>query len=261
MCVALTIAGSEPSGGAGLQADLKTFTRFGVYGMNVVTLLTVGNTRGITRVAMMDVDLVRQQLESVLADIPVDAAKTGALGSLAMIDLVAEFAPNFSFPLVVDPVMVSKQGNPLIDADAVEILKRRLLPHAFVTTPNIPEAEALSGIEIGGVEALEEAARAIAALGPRHVIVKGGRLADRAVDVLWSDGEVLRFDGPHLDNPNTHGTGCVFSSALTSLLARGVDLSEAVGQAKRFVAEAIRTSPGLGRGCGPVNFDVPIAEA
>ncbi len=258
--VALTIAGSDPSGGAGLQADLKTFQQHGVYGMSVVTLLTVQNTRAVSAVQVLDPAFVRAQLDAVLADIPPAAAKTGALGSGAVIEVVAERAANFTFPLVVDPVMVSKHGHALLDPAAADVLRRRLLPRAFLVTPNMPEAAALAEMEVADVPAMETAARRIALCGARHVLVKGGRLPGQAVDVLFSDGELHRCAAPRTDTPHVHGTGCVFAAAVTARLARGVPLTAAVQGAKVFVAAAIRTAPGLGGGCGPVNLFAPAGE-
>ncbi len=251
---ALTIAGSDPSGGAGLQADLKTFQQHGVYGLSVVTLLTVQNTRAVSAVQVLDPTFVQAQLDAVLTDIPPAAAKTGALGSAGVIAAVAERAADFAFPLVVDPVMVSKHGHALLDPAAADVLRRRLLPRAFLVTPNMPEAAALAEMEVVDVPGLEAAARRIALCGVRHVLVKGGRLAEQAIDVLFSDGELHRFAAPRVETRHVHGTGCVFSAAVTAHLARGVPLKTAIQGAKAFVAAAIRTAPGLGGGCGPVNL-------
>jgi hydroxymethylpyrimidine/phosphomethylpyrimidine kinase len=258
--VALTIAGSDPSGGAGLQADLKTFHQFGVYGMSVVTLLTVQNTQRVDAVETLSPDLVRRQLEAVLEDIPPQAAKTGALGSAGVIEAVAASAARFWFPLVVDPVMVSKHGAPLIAPEAREVLVRRLLPHTFLVTPNLHEAAVLAGFPVTDPDSMERAARAIAGLGPRAVLVKGGHLPEEAVDVLYFESRTRRFAAPHLNPRNTHGTGCTYSAAVTAQLARGGDLVEAVETAKRFITRAIEFSPGLGRGCGPVNHHAVYSE-
>ena len=252
--IALTIAGSDPSGGAGLQADLKTFHQHGVYGMSVVTLLTVQNTRTVTAIKVIDAGFVTAQLHAVLDDIPPGAAKTGALGSTAVIEAVARQAEAFDFPLVVDPVMISKHGQTLIDDDAVGMLRDRLLPRAFLVTPNIHEAASLTGMKINDPAGMERAAQRIAALGPQHVLVKGGALSGRATDVLLSHGEFHRFSESHIDSMQTHGSGCVFSAAITARLARGETLLQAVAGAKQFVTEAIRTAPRLGRGVGPTNM-------
>jgi hydroxymethylpyrimidine/phosphomethylpyrimidine kinase len=251
--VALTIAGSDPSGGAGIQADLKTFHRFGVYGEAVITLITVQNTVRVSRVEVLPADLVTEQIEAVLEDIPPTAAKTGALGSAAMVCAVARAAGAFRFPLVVDPVMVSKHGSPLLPEDAVRALREELLPRAALVTPNVPEAEALTGIVIRDGEDIRRAAERILAMGPRAVLIKGGHLAGEAVDTLWDGAEWTEFRGVRVDTPHTHGTGCTYSAAIVSALAQGTVLVTAVGEAKRFVQEAIATNPGLGRGSGPVN--------
>lgn len=256
--VALTIAGSDPSGGAGLQADLKTFHQHGVFGTSVVTLLTVQNTRAVTAIHYLEPAFVLAQLDAVLADVPPVAAKTGALGQASVIAALADRAVNFGFPLVVDPVMVSKHGTPLIDRDAAEVLRQRLLPQATLVTPNLPEAAALAEMEVTDLKTMEKAAARIALCGVPNVLIKGGRLADSAVDLLWTAGDVHRFAAPRIDSPHTHGTGCVFSAAITARIARGEELSAAVQGAKAFVTHAIRTAPRLGAGCGPINMHAPV---
>ena len=257
--VALTIAGSDPSGGAGIQADLKTFHQFGVYGEAAITLVTVQNTRRVSRVEVLPADLVVEQVLAVLEDIPPAAAKTGALGSAEIVEAVAELARNFGFPLVVDPVMISKHGSRLLSPAAEESLKTKLMPHTYLVTPNIPEAEALTGMSIETEQHMMEAARRILAFGPRAVIVKGGhRSGDDAVDMLCREEGNERFSVARSESRSTHGTGCTFSAAITALLAQGVELSEAVGRAKQFVSSAIRSAPDLGHGCGPLNH---FAEA
>jgi len=253
LSVALTIAGSDPSGGAGIQADLKTFHQFGVYGMSVLTLVTVQNTQRVSAVEFLDPGLVAAQLDAVLEDIPPAAAKTGALGTAEVIRVIAGRAVHFAFPLVVDPVMISKHGAPLMAADARSALLTSLLPTAFLVTPNLHEAEALAEMPVGNVRAMEAAARRIAALGPAAVLVKGGHLADKAVDVLFWRGEVQHFVAPKIETVHTHGTGCTYSAAITAELAKGRSLPEAVEIAKRFITAAIASSPGLGKGFGPVN--------
>lgn len=249
--VALTIAGSDPSGGAGIQADLKTFHRFGVYGAGALTLVTVQNTRRVSRVETLDPELVRQQIDAVLEDIPPQAAKTGALGSAAIIAAVARA---YSFPLVVDPVMISKHGAPLLDSEARAALRELLAPRAFLMTPNLHEAEALAGFAVADLPGMRRAAEAIRTLGARNVLVKGGHLEGVATDLLLEEnGRVTEFPAPRIDTPHTHGTGCTYSAAITAGLAGGLELETAVRQAKRFIAEAIRTNPGLGGGSGPVN--------
>jgi hydroxymethylpyrimidine/phosphomethylpyrimidine kinase len=256
--VALTIAGSDPSGGAGLQADLKTFHQHGVYGTSVVTLLTVQNTRAVDAVEGLSPAFVLAQLDAVLADVPPVAAKTGALGSAAVIEALARRAADFGFPLVVDPVMISKHGHALIDPDAAGVLAKKLLPHAFLVTPNMREAAALAGFDVDDLPAMERAAATIALRGVPHVLVKGGQLTGASVDVLWSDGELHRFAADRIDTHHTHGTGCVYSAAITARLARGEPLLAAVQGAKTFVTDAIRTNPELGGGYGPINMHAAV---
>jgi hydroxymethylpyrimidine/phosphomethylpyrimidine kinase len=256
--VAMTIAGSDPSGGAGLQADLKAFHQHGVYGTTVVTLLTVQNTRTVLDVRTLDPSFVLAQLDAVLDDIPPAAAKTGALGTAALIDIVADRLAGCRFPVVVDPVMISKHGLALLDHDASQVLRSKLLPHAFVVTPNSLEAAVLAEMSVEDQDSMEKAAAAIGRMGPRHVLVKGGHLIDDATDVLWSDGEIHRFPGERVDTQNTHGSGCVFSAAITARLARGEDLIAAVYGAKSFVTRAIRDNPCLGGGRGPTNLHVSV---
>ena len=254
MIVAMTIAGSDPSGGAGLQADLKTFHQHGVYGTSVVTLLTVQNTRTVESVHVLRPEFVVSQLDAVLSDIPPTAAKTGALGNAAVIEAIAERAERFAFPLVVDPVMVSKHGMSLIDDEAVEVLRRKLLPHAWLITPNVPEAARLAEMEVTDLLTMEKAAAALCRLGAKHVLIKGGHLKGDPLDVLWTAGECHVLPAARVDTMHTHGTGCVFSAAITARLANGEDLVTAVQAAKRFITAAIQTSPGLGQGHGPVNM-------
>jgi len=253
---ALTIAGSDPSGGAGIQADLKTFHQFGVYGMSVVTLLTVQNTTRVSSVDPLDAAYVEQQLDAVLEDIPPQAAKTGALGSREIIEAIARRAAGFAFPLVVDPVMISKHGAALLADSACDALTTQLLPHAFLVTPNLAEAAALAGIAVADLAAMEEAARRIAGLGAKAVLVKGGHLAADATDILFHEGHYERFPARRLDSRHTHGSGCTYSAAITAELAKGRPLIEAVSSAKRFITNAIAGAPGLGKGCGPVNHGV-----
>jgi hydroxymethylpyrimidine/phosphomethylpyrimidine kinase len=253
----LTIAGSDPSGGAGIQADLKTFHQFGVYGAAAITLLTVQNTRSVSRVEVLDPELVREQVEAVLSDLAPVAVKTGALGNAAVIEAVARL----SLPrLVVDPVMISKHGAPLIAPEARESLIEKLLPRALAVTPNLPEAEALTGTRDP-----REAARRIQGMGARAVIIKGGHGGGHSngdsIDLLLTGSEFHEFPGPRIPTVHTHGTGCSFSAALTALLARDWPLIDAVAGAKQWITEAIRTNPGLGSGCGPVNHFAPAPAA
>lgn len=249
--IALTIAGSDPSGGAGIQADLKTFHRFGVYGQSVITLLTAQNTRGVQRVHVEPVDVVRAQLASVLDDLMPRAAKTGALGSVEMVTAVAEGLTGVApVQLVVDPVLVSKHGDALAGEGVSEAVRRLLLPRAAVVTPNRFEAEALTGITVDGRETAERAAAAMRASGSVAVVVKD--VPGLAGDLLVGPEGVHVFEGPRLDTPHRHGSGCSFSAALTARLARGDDLYSAVQAARDFTLRAIASAPGFGE-VGPLN--------
>ena len=256
--IALTIAGSDPSGGAGIQADLKTFHQFGFYGEAVITLLTVQNTVRVARVVVMPPALVLEQLAAVLEDIPPGAAKTGALGSAEMVEAVARAAGVFPFPLVVDPVMVSKHGLSLLPPGAVAAVRDLLLPRAFLITPNVPEAEALTGLEIRTPDDMRRAAVRLREMGPRAVLIKGGHLEGDAIDLLLDGDRWHEFPAPRVPTPHTHGTGCTYSAAITAGLAAGLPLAVAVARAKRFIHEAILTNPGLGKGSGPLNHHARV---
>lgn len=259
MKIALTIAGSDPSGGAGIQADLKTFHAHGVYGTSVVTLLTAQNTRNVSRVHALPADLVAEQLQAVLEDVPPSAAKTGALGNVVLVEAVARRVKGASFPLVVDPVMISKHGHRLIDDAAQTALVNRLIPQAALVTPNAHEAGVLAGMSVDSLEQAEVAAQRIALLGPKAVLVKGARLGGSdATDVLWHDGKTRRISAPFIDTPHTHGTGCTLSAAITAWLAQGVSLVESVQRAKTWLSEALRTAPRIGTGIGPVGHLTPV---
>jgi hydroxymethylpyrimidine/phosphomethylpyrimidine kinase len=253
---ALTIAGSDPSGGAGLQADLKTFHQHGVYGMSAVTLLTVQNTQAVARVELLKPALVLEQIDSVIGDIPPSAAKTGALGSCEIIEAVASRMAAFPFPCIVDPVMISKHGARLMDDEAVHAL-RRIIPHAFLITPNAREAALLTGLSLGSLPAMMDAARALGDMGAKNVLIKGGRAGDKITDILYADGRFVEFTADYLTTRSTHGTGCVYSAAITARLARGEDLHTAIAGARKFVSFALRTAPALGRGLGPTNMCAP----
>ncbi|HVT94462.1 MAG TPA: bifunctional hydroxymethylpyrimidine kinase/phosphomethylpyrimidine kinase [Bryobacteraceae bacterium] len=256
--VALTIAGSDPSGGAGLQADLKVFQQFGVYGEAVVTLATVQNTRRVSAVHCLPSGLVSAQISAVVEDIPPCAAKTGALGNREIVEAVADAALRFSFPLVVDPVLISKHGASLMADDARAALVRLLIPRSFLVTPNLPEASALTSKDVSGVASMREAAQAIAGLGARSVLIKGGHLTGgEATDLLYCDGKFHQYSSARVDTIHTHGTGCSYSAAITALLALGYELPEAVARAKDWISRAIADNPGLGGGSGPVNHHTP----
>ncbi|MGA2119261.1 MAG: bifunctional hydroxymethylpyrimidine kinase/phosphomethylpyrimidine kinase [Bryobacteraceae bacterium] len=251
--VALSIAGSDPSGGAGIQADLKVFHQFGVYGEAVPTLITVQNSVRSSRVEVLGAELVAEQIAAVLEDIPPDAAKTGALGSAAIVRAVAKAARGFAFPLVVDPVLTGKHGLAFADGDTLSALRSELLPLATLLTPNLAEAEALTGFGIATPEEMRLAARELIRLGARAVLIKGGHLAGEPVDIGFDGVSFREFAGVRIVTRHTHGTGCTYSAAITAGLARGLPLWEAVAAARRFVEEAIRTNPGFGRGNGPLN--------
>ena len=249
--VALTIGGSDPSGGAGIQADLKTFHQFGVYGAAVVTLITVQNSTGVDRVETLAADLVLEQIRAVVSDIPPGAAKTGALGSSEVIEAIAEAAKDFAFPLVVDPVMTATHGARLGDHQSLA----KLVARAYLVTPNLDEASALAGFTVDDRDSMRKAAETLAAMGARNVLIKGGHLKGDPHDLLYLEGGgVHEFSAARIDTRNTHGTGCAYSAAITAELAKGTGLVQAVSLAKTFVTEAIRSNPELGHGSGPLNF-------
>jgi hydroxymethylpyrimidine/phosphomethylpyrimidine kinase len=253
--VALSIAGSDPSGGAGLQADLKTFHRLGVYGEAVVTLITVQNTQGVTRVEVLAPDLILEQIHAVCCDIPPHAAKIGALGNRAVVEAIAGAAQTFTFPLVIDPVMISSHGARLLDQEGERAMAACLIRRAFLLTPNLEEATILAGFPVTDVASMREAAEKLASLGAKHVLIKGGHLEGDAVDVLFEPEHGFHeFSGPRIATQHTHGTGCTYSAAITAELAKGATLRAAIGRAKEFITEAIRTAPGLGSGRGPLNL-------
>jgi hydroxymethylpyrimidine/phosphomethylpyrimidine kinase len=252
---ALTIAGSDSSGGAGIQADLKTFSALGVFGMTAITAVTVQNTTGVSGYEELPPAVVAAQIRAVADDIGVDAAKTGMLASAPIVEAVARAVGATWIPyLVVDPVFVSKHGHALLAPDAVEALRRAILPLATLVTPNLPEAAGLAGFDVEGRDDMRRAAAAILELGPGAVLVKGGHLeGDRASDLFASSDTEEWIDGERIDTPHTHGTGCTLSSAITAHLAKGDPLLEAVRAGKAFVTEAIRHALPLGHGIGPVD--------
>ena len=254
---ALTIAGSDSGGGAGIQADLKTFSAFRVFGTSVVAALTAQNSLGVHGVFNVPPDFVARQIDAVLSDIGADAIKIGMLSTAPIIHAVAErLGAHRRRPVVLDPVMIAKSGDPLLEPPARGALVAEMLPLAEVVTPNLHEAAALAGIPVETEADMEEAARRIHALGPRHVLVKGGHLKAAATDILWDGRAVRRFTAPRLDSPHTHGTGCTLSAAIAAGLARGRPLGDAVEEAKRYVTAAIGAGFQAGRGVGALRHFV-----
>lgn len=248
---ALTIAGSDSGGGAGIQADLKTFSAFGVFGMSAITAVTAQSSVGVSGVVNLPPAFVAQQIDAVLGDFGADAVK---IGMLSTADIAAAVAARLRAHgvsrLVLDPVMIAKSGDPLLEPAARAALVREVLPLAFVVTPNLHEASALAGVPVQSEADMEAAARRIHALGPRHVLVKGGHLKDAATDILWDGQTFTRFAGERLESANTHGTGCTLSAAIAAGMARGRELHAAVAEAKAYVTAAIRAGFAPGRGVG-----------
>lgn len=258
---AITIAGSDSGGGAGIQADLKTFAALGVYGSSVVTAVTAQNTIEVAAIAEVPEEVVIAQIDTVVHDIGAHAAKTGMLSSVPIIQNVADRLEAWGIPhLVVDPVMVSKGGVALLQPDAVDSLKKDLLPFATVVTPNIPEAETLAGRRIASPAHAQEAAKAIVALGPKTVIIKGGHLPGSPTDLVYHEGIFTPFEGTRVDTKNTHGTGCTFSAAITAFLALGFPTLEAIRLSKSYIQNALEQSVSIGEGHSPVNHFAPLPE-
>ncbi len=260
MRIALTIAGSDSGGGAGIQADLKTFAAFGVYGTSAITAVTAQNTTGVTAWEPVSTELVIAQIETVTSDLAPAAVKTGMLATAAIVEAVAATVDELELPnLVVDPVMVAKGGSRLLDDEAVAALIAELLPRAEIATPNVPEAEALAGFAIRTLDDMWKAARRIRKLGPRVVVLKGGHLPpsgsdpDFCVDVVNSSQDEFELRAPRLTTPHTHGTGCTFAAAIAAGLALGQPAGQAIRGARDYVEGAIRNAPQLGKGHGPLN--------
>ena len=259
MKTALTIAGSDSSGGAGIQADIKTMTANGVYAMSAVTALTAQNTTGVYGILESTPEFLANQLDCIFTDIFPDAVKTGMVSSTGLIEVIADKLKQYKAKnIVVDPVMVATSGSRLISQEAVDALKELLLPLATVLTPNIPEAEVLSGLTISGPADMEKAAQAIGEAYGCAVLCKGGHDLNDANDLLWRNGTCKWFHGRRIDNPNTHGTGCTLSSAIASNLAKGYDLDTAVERAKAYLSGALAAMLDLGAGQGPMDhlFDL-----
>lgn len=257
----LIIAGSDSGGGAGIQGDIKTASALGVFATTAITALTAQNTQGVFGIHEVPTPFLRQQIELVLADIGTDAIKTGMLHSAEVIEAVVASISGSKAPLVVDPVMIAKGGAPLLQAAAVEALKNRLIPLATVVTPNVPEAEALSGIRIHNTEDMEKAGRAILAMGCKAVLVKGGHLPGAEItDVLIQENSIKIYKNQRINTENTHGTGCTLASAIACGLAQHKPLETAVAEAQNYVQGAIKNAPKLGTGHGPLNHGWMQAE-
>lgn len=261
--VALTIAGSDSGAGAGVQADLKTFAANGVYGLSVITAITAQNTVGVRGVQEVDPAVIRAQLDAVSEDFSIGAVKTGMLSSAKIIDVVVEGIRAHRLPhLVVDPVMVAKSGDRLLREDAVDALRRQLLPLAEVVTPNLPESQVLTGLPVDTLAERIAAARAILALGARSAVIKGGHGdEDPVVDLLVDGDGVREFRATRVHGTSTHGTGCTFSAAIAAGLARGLSVPAAVDQARTYLSAAMAQAPGLGHGHGPLNHFPSVAHA
>lgn len=257
----LIIAGSDSGGGAGIQADIKAVTALGGYGATAITALTAQNTRGVARILPVQADFVGEQIQQVLTDIGADCIKTGMLHSAPVIEAVADLLEHLaiSVPVVIDPIMVAKSGTRLLDRRAMALLKQRLLPHAFLITPNLPEAEALTGLAIRSPAAMQQAAETLLEFGPAAVLLTGGHLPDNSLhDLLLTRNYRESLSGQRLPTRHTHGTGCTLASAIAAGLAQGQPLPAAVQRAHAYVREAIRTAPGYGQGQGPLNHAHPF---
>jgi hydroxymethylpyrimidine/phosphomethylpyrimidine kinase len=259
--VALTIAGSDPSGGAGIQADLKTFHAHGVFGQAAIALLTVQNSQGVQSITPVEAPVIAAQIAALWSDIPPQAAKTGALPSGAAVRAIAEAFRGRDCPLVIDPVLAPTRGDSFADADLIEHLRHDLLPLSTLITPNIPEARALTGIDVHDVASAMRAAEALIARGAHGVLIKGGHLPGDPLDVLLvADGTEMVLASPRLRTQHTHGTGCTYSAAITAELALGRDLPSAVRRAKVWLTRVLESPLGLGRGRGPLNHFVAVRE-
>jgi len=256
MHIVTTIAGSDSGGGAGIQADLKTFQELKVFGTSVITALTAQNTLGVSDVLPIEVSFVEKQLQALVEDFSISAVKTGMLFSSEIIQSIAHILAEINIPLIVDPVMIAKGGESLLQQEAIEALRSCLLPLATIVTPNIPEAETLSGRTINSLTDIKEAAKVLLLMGVQCVIIKGGHLEDKchATDyVFFQDGRSFSMQSTRIATKNTHGTGCTFSAALTAFLGQGLPLEEAIEEAKKFIQLAITHDLSIGNGHGPTN--------
>ena len=250
----LTIAGSDSSGGAGIQADIKTFSAHGVFGMSVITAVTAQNTQGVFDVQDISRDIIKKQIEAIFDDISVDGVKVGMVSKIETINTIAETLKKYTVKnLVVDPVMVSKSGYHLLELDARQALISCLFPMATLVTPNLPEAEVITGLKVSSIEDMEKTAKLIYKMGPKYVLVKGGHLQGEAVDVLYDGSTFNYYSSPRIRTINTHGTGCTLSSAIAANLAKGLSMTEAIDGAKAYISRAIEESFSIGNGVGPVH--------
>ncbi|MCT2536205.1 bifunctional hydroxymethylpyrimidine kinase/phosphomethylpyrimidine kinase [Aquibacillus koreensis] len=251
---ALTIAGTDPTGGAGIQADLKSFQEREVYGMSVVTSVVAQNTLGVQSIQHLPVDFIEKQLHAVFEDITPDAVKTGMIATIDMMEMIAKNLKDKNVHYVIDPVMVAKSGHSLMEEQSREVIRKVLVPLATVVTPNVPEAESLVGFEIHSTEDAEKAAKVIVnELGSKAAVVKGGHLVGEAIDVLYDGKEFSYFKSERFDTKHTHGTGCTFSAVITAELAKGKPIAEAVATGKAYISDAIKYTLGVGKGNGPTN--------
>jgi hydroxymethylpyrimidine/phosphomethylpyrimidine kinase len=251
---ALTIAGSDSCGGAGIQADLKAFSANGVYGMSVITAVTAQNTQGVLHVQDMDPITIEKQIDAIFEDIKIDSVKIGMVSRVESIETIADTLKKYKLPpIILDPVMVSKSGYRLLSANAKEALVKHLFPMAYLITPNIPEAFELTGADIRTVEDMKEACKKLIGLGPANVLLKGGHLEDAACDLLFDGAEFHVFEQERINSRHTHGTGCTLSSAIAANISKGQGLKEAVSNAKEYVTTAIRHGFALGKGIGPTH--------
>jgi hydroxymethylpyrimidine/phosphomethylpyrimidine kinase len=250
----LTIAGSDSCGGAGIQADLKTFSAHGVYGMSVITAVTAQNTQGVLAVQDISKEMILKQIQAVFDDIEVDALKIGMVSQIETINAIAESLKRYQAKnVVLDPVMISKSGFNLLIPEAMEALIKKLIPLSTIVTPNIHEAVAITGIDVKDIEDMEKVAKLIFNMGPKNVLIKGGHLEEDATDVLYDGNKITHFKSHRIDTKNTHGTGCTLSSAIASNLALGYDVVESVSKAKEYITMAISHSLEIGKGVGPTN--------
>lgn len=254
MKTALTIAGSDSSGGAGIQADLKAFAANGVFGMSVLTAVTAQNTMGVTGVENVSPSMIGKQLEAIFSDMPVDCIKIGMVSNEHAIDMIAEKLKKYAFsPIVLDPVMVSKSGHALLEETAKTALMKHLFPLATLVTPNLPESSEITGKDVTSIEEMERAALFIKDMGPKAVLIKGGHLDGEPVDILYDGEDMMYLKGKRIVTRHTHGTGCTLSSAIAAHLAKGASLLEAVESAKQYVQKAIEEAPEIGHGSGPLH--------